>query len=283
MTKTLKALALAVLVLFCTSSAFAQTVITPTTLTTAITDFLTNQVVVASVTGATANTTAAYLDGEYMPITAVNTTTKTLTVRRGQAGTGISGGPLSNTHAANTVIYIAPLQAFTTVDPGGRCVASTSGYSPTFNIRTGNIWNCVATTSGNYWEAWSPNPDQPSIPRTVVAGVAYTILQTDSLVVLSTTLTASGGVGVAVKSFTLPSHVGIPGKVITIKDESGGLTGTTNIVLVGTIDGTNSGTATVIQLKTAFQSVALYAGSGGWFTLWCSNGGTATAGLANCR
>lgn len=275
--KTLKTLLIVALTLLCTSTAFAQTSLNTTTLTTAITDNLTTRITLGSTTGATANTTGMFVDGEFMIIRSVPSST-VVTVQRGWAGTGIGTGPLASTHAANSFVYIGALNAFTTVDPSGRCVAANQPYLPVINVKNGNVWNCVATTSGALWQAWNATPLEPSFPRTVVAGVAYTILPTDTAIAYSTNATS-----VATKSFTLPSHQGLAGKIIIIKDESGGLSATTSIVLVGTIDGTNSGTATVIQMKTAFQSVGLMAGSGGWFTLWCTGAGTATNALANCR
>lgn len=258
--------------------AYAQVNLTRTTLTTALTDQTTTTVVVASSTGATANSTSLYIDNELMNITGVPNST-TVTVRRA------AGGTFPSQHLANSLVYLANNQAFTTVDQAGRCVSTTQPFNPVINIRNGNIWNCAATLTGTQqWMAYEITPQSSAYPRTSVAGVAYTILPTDYIVALSTTLTGTGGVGVAGKSFTLPSHIGLAGKRIIIKDESGGLTATTYIILVGTIDGTNSGTTTVIQLKTAYQAIELYAGSGGWFTLWCNAGSLGPpAGAAGCR
>lgn len=265
-------------VLLTSAPVFAQTSLTTTTLSAAITDTTGTGVQVASATGITAPGTGAnlvyiYVDWELMQVRTVTSTT--LTVLRG------SNGTRAMLHAANSVVYVVPPLALTTVDQGGVCIAANQLYLPIINVRNGNVWNCAATSSGAIWQAWNSQQIMETKPRTVVAGTAYTILPTDYLVVLSTTI----GSQVAAKSFTLPSHLGLAGKQIVIKDESGGVNGTTSIVLVGTIDGTNSGTATVIQLKTAFMSVGLEAGSGGWFTIWCwGGGGSATiSGVAGCR
>lgn len=269
LTRFSRAAAALVVGLLFTVSAAAQTSLNQTTLSTAVTDLTTRVIVVASASGATANTTAAYIDGEFLPITAVSSTS--LTVVRG------GGATRPRTHAASALVYIGPLVAFTTVDPGGSCTSTAQQYLPLINISDGVAWNCVSSA----WQGFVIAPPQSyASPRTIVTGTtaaasAYTILPTDYIVVLQSSGTASGSTATAVKSFTLPSHLGLAGKQLVIKDESGGLTATTNIVLVGTIDGVNSGTATVIQLKTAFGGWFGYAGSGGWFTISCGNAGAA--------
>lgn len=264
--------------LLLTVSASAQTSLNQTTVSTAIADATTRVLVVASATGATANTTSAFVDGEFMPITAVSGTS--LTVVRG------GGSTRARSHAAGALVYIGPNVAFTTVDPGGSCVSTSIQYLPLINISDGVAWNC--TTTGTGLQAWVGSQVAPpqtfTAPRTVVAGTSlatssYTILPTDYIVVLSSSGTGTTSTAVAVKSFTLPSHLGLAGKQLVIKDESGGVGATTNIILVGTIDGTHSATATVVQLKTPWGAVTLEAGSGGWFTISCHGGN----GSTTCR
>jgi hypothetical protein len=275
---TLKTLIVALVLLILSASGLqAQTALTTTTLNTALTDTSGTLVSVASATGITApgvgaGLTYLYIDNEAMSVRAVSGTN--ITVSRGQTGTR------ANTHAANQVIYVIPAVAaqtnLTTVDFGGSCTATSYQYLPIINVKTGNIWNCVATTSGTMWQGWNSIPLQETKPRTVVTAQAYTVLPTDYLIVISTI-----SAGVSTRSITLPSHVGLAGKQILVKDESGGITATTSIVLIGTIDGTSSAVTTVIQLKTAFGMWFGYAGSGGWFTLTCGNGGGAVTSA--CR
>src|SRR5581483_4315954 len=138
----------------------------------------------------------------------------------------------ATTHASGALVYIGNPRVFSSVDQYGSCTASNLPYLPVVNIRSGNVWNCI----NSLWQAWNPLPIMETKPRVSIAGTAYTILPTDYLVVLSTTIGSQTGA----KSFTLPSHTGLAGKHILVKDESGGITATSHIVLVGTIDGTNS-------------------------------------------
>lgn len=216
-----------------------------------------------------------FTDGEAMLVLTTPASGDTaVQVRRGYDGTA------ATTHAANSLLYTGTPSRFVSRDPlPGSCTPSTvvTGALPVINVRNSTVWSCSASTAGSRWQMINLVPQFEVAPRTVVAGTAYTIVDSDYLVVLSTSL----GSQVSVKSFVLPTHVGRAGKVIVIKDESGGLTATTQIVLIGTIDGTNSSLATVVALKTAFQSVSVYAGSGGWFTLNCWIPGTTS--VVGCR
>lgn len=265
-----KLLAVLATILLLATPVFAQTSLSTTNLAAAVADTSSQFVTVASATGITAPGTGStltflFIDGEQMGVRSVSGTT--IGVSRGQNGT------TATTHLANAFVYAGSPNAFTTVDPSGSCVAANQAFTPLINVRTRSVWNCAATATGlAVWQGWSTVPMFETSSRTSVAGVSYTILPTDYLVVLSTTLTGTGGTGVPVKSFTLPSHLGLAGKQIKIKDESGGVTATTLIRLIGTIDGTNSSVATVVQIVTPFGAVTLEAGSGGWFTVSCHGG-----------
>lgn len=281
--KLIKLLSASLLLLFLTAAGLqAQTSLTTTTLSTAMTDTSGTLVVVASATGMTAAGTGAnlvylYIDQEVMIVRAVSGTN--ISVSRGALGSR------SMTHQVNSLIYVAPPAAITSVDLNGSCTATNQVYLPIINYRTYTLWNCApsgaaltaaqgGTSPGTVaavgqWQGWGSTPTSERGTRTAVATQAYTILPTDYIVALTT-----ASQSVSMRSYTLPSHVGLAGKLLIIKDEAGVLSSTTGIVLVGTIDGTNSASGTVIQMKTAFQSVGLYAGSGGWFTLWCSGAGS---------
>ena len=271
------------------SPAWAQTSLTTTTLSNALTDTAGTSVVVASTTDITAPGTGAtltmiYIDQELMAVRAVPVA-GTLTVARG------AGGTRAAKHAVGAFVYAGNPNAFTTVDPSGKCTAADERFMPVINTRTGTVWNCALTTATgtaavtaqSLWQGWNPVNYMPSGPRTVVGGVQtaaalvspntaiglnYTILPTDYLVVLATSGTTPGSLATAIKSFTLPNTLGLQGKHLIIKDESGAISATTQIILIGTIDGTASTVATVVALKTPYGAVGLYAGSNGWFTLW---------------
>ncbi len=260
------------------TSVSAQTALTSTTLSVAVTQPLGNAVTVTANTGITAGV-RLYVDKELMFVNSINTTTNIAQVRRGLGEGGTSGV----THAAGATVYIIPVgsavgQAYRVNDPSGTCTATNEAYLPVINTKTGAIWDCVQqeTNAANAlamskWVAYGEDQVRVSAPRTAVAGVAYTIKLADYIVALVTTGTGSTGTSVAVQTWTLPSHVGHYGKTLVLKDESGGVTATTYIAINGTLDGLfNVGSNAI---KTAYGGITIYAGSGGWFTVGCYGNG----------
>lgn len=135
----------AVLSLFCVALALAvpswgATAIGHTTLSAAITSTSTTTVVVASATGITANSTALFIDSEYMSVNAVNGTTLSVT-RQGR----------SSTHASGALVWFAVPNAFKTVTPAGypagSCSRTTELYLPWINVASGVISDCL----GGVW------------------------------------------------------------------------------------------------------------------------------------
>lgn len=141
---------LALLVALCLPSfAAAQTSITTTTLTNAITNPTptTFDIVVGS------NSTMAvgsilYIDGSVYRVNAINSTTIT-----------VNQVAFPATHAASVTIYIVPLGAQVANNAVGSCLRSTAGrypaYSPyalMFNTTTGDIGACrLDSGSVNKW------------------------------------------------------------------------------------------------------------------------------------
>jgi len=115
----------------------AQTSITRTTLSSAVTATATS-VIVASATGLAANS-FLYIDGELMQIQSVSSTTAT--VRRNVSG-GASGNAIA--HAANSVVWVGVGASFSSFDvvSGASCTASQTLYSPHINARTNRFWDC---------------------------------------------------------------------------------------------------------------------------------------------
>jgi hypothetical protein len=138
-------------------TAFAQTTLTNTTLSAAITNPYDQTMTVASVTGWSATSASgqayALIDREVVGVRAVNTTTKVVTITRGQQGTRATGHPSSA-----TVYFIDPTLSTVVLadrDRSGAC--STTGnadisqnalYVPVFNPSTGRSFTC---TSGGIW------------------------------------------------------------------------------------------------------------------------------------
>jgi hypothetical protein len=96
-----KFLTLSALAAFAAIASFGQTILTPTTLSAAVTKAKQIQIVVASATGITAPTQTTsvdlYIDKELMLVEAVSGTT--VTVSRGQ------GGTTATTHASGALVF----------------------------------------------------------------------------------------------------------------------------------------------------------------------------------
>lgn len=256
--------------------AFAQTALTQTTLNGAITTPTingqpSNQVTLLSGTGVSVGYFLV-VDQELMTVTSV---ANTPTFQVSRIGTG---GTIVSTHASGSLVWVIPNtapQTITTVDPSGSCTASNYQYLPLVNARNGTAWYCSPINSAaSEWSGLTLPRDTVRGGRTVVAvnsasaTNAYTIKVTDNIVSLSTSGTGSGSLATAINTWTLPSHVGLAGKILTLKDEGGGVTSTTFIAISGTVDGAG-GTFSNITLKTAYGGVTFMAGSGGWFTINC--------------
>jgi hypothetical protein len=175
MRKTLKALlslsALALALPLC-----AQTSLTSTTLSSAVTSASASSIVLASATGISApapvsgNVTAGptytelFVDQEAMLVTAVNG--KTINVVRGVSST--SGA----THASGSVVWVATPSQLYTVQPTGSCTAANT-VNPYINVQTGQFWFCD-TGTGN----WQPVFSTGTITPVATAAAIQTVAQT---------------------------------------------------------------------------------------------------------
>jgi hypothetical protein len=155
MKKPLLLVALLAAVLCAPFTASAQTAITTTTLTNAITQPQTGQqnIVINSATGVVAGSTFLYIDGSVYTVNAVSGTTITVTNTYKPA-----------THNASVVVHVVPIAAQLGSDPVGSCIRSAAGkapqYSPftlMFNTQNGNIARCALTSVGVYnWRIVNP-------------------------------------------------------------------------------------------------------------------------------
>jgi hypothetical protein len=125
------------LVLFFAAGASAQTTLTSTTLTNAITD-QTLSITVGSVTGISVGD-IVFMEREALLVRAVNTSALGLTVQRGWQGT------VSRPHAAASIVYAgAPGRYYSTeVVVGGTCTAAAEAFSPRIVLPTGNVYTCL--------------------------------------------------------------------------------------------------------------------------------------------
>lgn len=187
---------------------------------------------VTSVTDTVINVTVAdsiavgdvvYVDREAMTTVSRNTTTDTVTVRRGQLGTR------ADLHPDDAIVWSGPADDFYYYSPSGRCTAGSAypgGAQPWINLLTGEVWFCDDNIFGvgaaSYWRGMNMNPMAASrLPYTPIAFrtggspvttnvPAYTILLSD---VLIASMTYSG----AFELF-LPSPTGLLGKRIIVSD-----------------------------------------------------------------
>ncbi len=152
--KVLTGLILAV-ALFLSVPVSAQTYLTSTTNTNAVTASQTTWVV-GSNTGMAVGG-ALYVNREYVTITAVTGTTG-VTVRRGQVGT------VANAHGASQTVIIIPVAAVPTVttnidptpiDGVGTCTLTAHQYLPIINVISGNIWLCRYTAAAQTSRVWA--------------------------------------------------------------------------------------------------------------------------------
>lgn len=126
----------------------AQTAITSTTLSAAITAGQggpsTQQITVSSATGMSVGS-VLWIEGSIYRITAISSTTITVITQYAPAS-----------HLTSAVVYVVPLQAQISYDPTGSCIRGTAGafpmYSPytlMFNTENGHIARCAGATLGS--------------------------------------------------------------------------------------------------------------------------------------
>ena len=153
---TMKACAALILVvgLFLSVPASAQTYLTSTTNSAAITASQTT-FAVASASGIAAGG-ALYVNREYMTVRSVSGLN--ITVQRGQAGT------VANAHGASQTVIIIPAAAVptvvTSVDPTpidgvGSCTREAHQYLPIINVTNGNVWLCRYTAAAQTFRRWA--------------------------------------------------------------------------------------------------------------------------------
>lgn len=183
--KSIKVVLGLVLLVALSSVSFAQTALTQTSLSTAITSSGT-QFKIASVTGVTAGTTMLYVDNEAMFVNSVNTASTTVSVTRGSAGTKAFA------HISGAMVLAGPPTAFIVYEPSGSC---TNGqglflYSPVVNVVTGNQWLC-STIYGKIIPGFLNVADPPGV-STAVASAAGLVTPSGPLFHITGALAITG-------------------------------------------------------------------------------------------
>ncbi len=151
--KRLSILLLFALLCVLPSMAGAQTSITTTTLSVAISAPNTGSqvITVASATGISVGT-ILYVDGSVYRVLAVSGTSVTVINTYRPA-----------THLTSATVYVVPLAAQVGLNPIGSCIRSTAGvppqYSPytlMFNLITGDVARCAGTLGSRTWVLTNP-------------------------------------------------------------------------------------------------------------------------------
>lgn len=146
--KNLKHFLVGLVLVLSASVGFAQTILTNTTLSAAVSSSSVQQVVVASATGINApsvtdstKATIIYVDREAMFVEGVNSTT--LTVIRGYAGT------FAAPHASSAFVFVIPenLSTYFNVLPQGSCTRTNEIALPRIHFASGLISDCL----GGQW------------------------------------------------------------------------------------------------------------------------------------
>jgi hypothetical protein len=167
--KTLKLAVLSLALLLVPMLAQAQqNNLTQTSLSAAVTANATS-LQVASATGITVGTnsynTSIYIDRELLTVTAISGTT--LSVLRGQGGTGAAA------HSASNMVLAGRPSWFSAFDPQGTCVLANVVATPIVNYKNGNQWICSSVTL-TFVPGFSNGTSIPEVVTTAVASVAGT-------------------------------------------------------------------------------------------------------------
>ena len=126
----------ALLLLVSFQPAYAQTTLTSTTLSSAITDTSSRTITVTSATSFSANS-LLYIDQEAMVITSVSGTV--ISVVRGASGTKAS------THPSGATIFVGVQYFFSSTGRSGSCTSTSEVVLPVLDVSTGRIYNCIAS------------------------------------------------------------------------------------------------------------------------------------------
>lgn len=250
----------------------AQTATTRTTLAAALTDAIvgSNAIIqVASASGMSATSpangrTLIMVDGELMQVRTISGTN--VTVIRGVGGTPsghLSGavvwygltGNWNNQTGNSTGVFLA-------TDPIGRCTRTNNLFLPIINASTGNIFDCILSTTATTatWTKLNVTPGLTQMPPyklLAVTATTYTLLVNDEILGYNTNV---GG------TITLPSISGLAGKRYTIQLETNG-THTVGVMAPTseTINTLPQGTAFVLGWASQATGEFYYNGAGKWF------------------
>jgi hypothetical protein len=184
----------ALLALVAVPAAQAQTILNSTTTTAAIDDRaqvlpLTAVTNISAGSRNLAGDVVWFYDGtaEAAQVNAVDTTAKTVTLRRGTDGTRTFA------HASGVTVFTGPRQRFSFNQHWGSCTAGNIDFLPKINLNTGDVFDCVGVT-GQFIQV-----NRPGVPMLGLATVA----SATTIAVAGTYTKVSGTTNIA--TITLPN------------------------------------------------------------------------------
>lgn len=257
--------------LFAVPSASAQTVLTQTTLSAAVTSTSATFVTVASATGITANSTVLYVAdglGELMFVNSVNGTTIGVT-------RGANGSPAASTHASGAIVFVAPPNAVVSQPPTGSCTRSNQLYLPVIALGVAGAEPSISDCLGGLWvQGFTVNQTPFRVQNVPTGGTIYTSLNSTGTVLAATTMYCSEidlpfnkkatGLG-----FLLGTVGGTDKHIAVLYDASG------NLLANSTTAGTTAGTASTYE-QLNFTTPYYMVGPAQYFGCVQTNGTTAT-------
>jgi hypothetical protein len=207
---------------------WAQTVLTSTTLASAISDTSGLNMSVASATsfaapGTGATRVLALVDKEIVGVRTVSGTV--IGITRGLNGTR------ATTHVSGATVWVGPPDAFQSYVPAGQCLRSSLKYvpwivggGPGLGVEVGSTYDCLGVTSAGQWV--QTNANGVPVLGSTVASVAGVMTLTGSVLKVSGALAVTG--------ITVPAGTA-PGFCFYI-EPTGAFTTTTatNIVIAST-------------------------------------------------
>jgi hypothetical protein len=254
-------------------TAAAQTILTQTTLSAAVTTTSTTFVSVASATGITANSTVLYVAdglGELMFVNSVNG--KTIGVTRGS-----NGGPAASTHASGALVFVAPPNAIASQPPAGSCTRANQLYLPVIAMGVAGNEPVISDCLGGVWVAGVIEPAAVTAFRILApqpGSVAYTTINTNGTTLAATTMYCTEidlpynklltGIGIL-----NGTTVGTDNHLVALYDASG------NLLANSATAGVLAASASTYQ-NISFTSTYFAVGPATYFGCMQTNGTTAT-------
>jgi hypothetical protein len=153
--KTLKTLSILSALFLAASMSFGQTILTHTTLSSAVTTSSTTQIPLTSTTGVTATNTILFIadgPGEAMFVNSVPTGGTTVGVTRGYSTLG-----KARPHASGALVFVIPAGSsgypppLGSILPSGSCTRTNVPYLPAITVGVGGAWAQVSDCVGGVW------------------------------------------------------------------------------------------------------------------------------------